>query len=343
MPYCENCGKEYKPGAKFCEECGVNLNETISGNDVNAPIEKPLAPVNIDINSEHFSSIENKTGEEIQNKQIPNKKSYLKNNKKYIFIIIFSIIIILLAITFLINKSKNTSTSNISISNSSLKIKVNKTNTTTIPTINNKDIKNNNYYNFTLKDNNNVENDINIYSNDAKEEKTTSENMWAGASEGDKIITGHFKISYKKTSEKEMTVDDLKDYVLTTNNNIITLNVTRKLVSVIKNKYSDQPDFLFIGRPEASMCSSVQVYYIKNGKLQIISYKYENENNNYISICNSMTLFFKQVNKDEFETSSYVNGIYYINTLKFNNNIGVLQYKNSRKMSIDEYNTYTSK
>lgn len=90
MPYCENCGNEYTHGTKFCEQCGVNLTKTIPENHINAPIEKPFPPVNIDISSEHFSSPENKAinskdeaiNEELQsNTEIYENKKVIENSE----------------------------------------------------------------------------------------------------------------------------------------------------------------------------------------------------------------------------------------------------------------------
>lgn len=42
MPYCTACGSEYKQGAKFCGECGINLNSNGPRSTINANVNQEV-------------------------------------------------------------------------------------------------------------------------------------------------------------------------------------------------------------------------------------------------------------------------------------------------------------
>lgn len=42
MPYCTACGSEYKQGAKFCGECGMNLNSNGPRSTINANVNQEV-------------------------------------------------------------------------------------------------------------------------------------------------------------------------------------------------------------------------------------------------------------------------------------------------------------
>jgi putative cell wall-binding protein len=211
-------------------------------------------------------------------------------------------------------------------------------------TINELDIiKSKSLYNFNMKDNTGKNYAVYIYSDD-NETKIADFNansdwnfVWAGASEGDNLTRGHFKIAVSKQGETEPEIYSMYD------NTILTLNLNRKLIKVHNNKQLNQPDFLLAAVPTCSNVSEMKAYYIKDGKLKVANFKHENEISNIIYDFNSISPFFKQKEGNIFETSIYDNGEtfrFYLKSWKFDLNSGNFIFLGERSMSVDEYSNY---
>lgn len=221
-------------------------------------------------------------------------------------------------------------------------------------------IKNKSVYNLNMKDNNEENYSVFIYSDDIQT-KTASfdpdadwNSVWAGASDGDTLVKGHFKIAVAKQGED---TPDIYDNIISNNinnpfyseDNKIVLNSSRKLVRVHQNSQTGNPDLLLIGLPASSNGSFVRVYYIKNGKLNLAKFigsnDYDSDNDDIVTF-NSKSLFFNQTEDNTFETSSYdMSGtwMFYIHSWKFDLDSGNFIYLSSRSMNKDNYFDYQDK
>ncbi|QXE18342.1 cell wall-binding repeat-containing protein [Clostridium sp. 001] len=219
-------------------------------------------------------------------------------------------------------------------------------------------IKSKSVYELNMKDNNNQNYSVFIYSDDMQT-KTASFNSdddwslpWAGASEGDTIVKGHFKIAVAKQGEN---TPDIYDNISSDNiingfyseDNKIRMNLSRKLVRVHQNSQTGNPDFLLIGIPECTNASYLKVYYIKNGKLNQAKFLDPNNNDSdEVLTSNSRSLFFNQTKDNMFETSLYDNAktfMFYIHSWKFNLDSGNFSYLGYRSMRVDDYYNYGDK
>lgn len=219
-------------------------------------------------------------------------------------------------------------------------------------------IKSKSVYKFNMKDNNEKVYSAYIYSDDV-ETKTASFNSearwaspWAGASDGDILHKGYFKIAVINENKDIIDIQDINSS--DTNNpfysedNKIILNSTRKLVRVHKNIQTGNPDFLLIGMPASSNGSYVKMYYIKDGKLNKVKFPRSNDSGSYdyMVTFNSSSLFFNQTEDNTFETSSYdmmETCGFYIHSRKFNLESGTFIYLGNRFMNRDDYFNYAKK
>jgi putative cell wall-binding protein len=222
-------------------------------------------------------------------------------------------------------------------------------------------IKSKSVYELNMKDNNEENYSVFIYSDDMQT-KTASFNSdddwsfpWAGASEGDTIGKGHFKIAVAKQGEN---TPDIYDNISSNNINTsfysedskIRMNLSRKLVKVHQNSQTGNPDFLLIGLPANTNGSFVKVYYIKDGKLNEAKFLGQNSDSSddydYVLTSNSLSIFFNQTEDNIFETSLYDNTetfMFYIHSWKFDLDSGSFVYLGSRAMTIDDYVNYQDK
>lgn len=205
-------------------------------------------------------------------------------------------------------------------------------------------IKSKSLYSFDMNDDNGQSYTVNIFSHDnqVKEASYFSDEdwayVWAGASEGDKLSRGHYKIALSKDGEGDPEIYDVD------NNKELTLNLSRELIRIHKNTQEGQPDFLLMGAPQSSNASAIEVYYIKNGQLKLANFVVEGESSDYAYTFNSASLFFKQKEDDFFETSSYDNVEsfgFYIDSWKFNLDSGDFSLLGDRFMSMDDYVNYS--
>lgn len=219
-------------------------------------------------------------------------------------------------------------------------------------------IKSKSVYELNMKDNNEENYSVFIYSDDMQT-KTASFNSddgwslpWAGASEGDTIGKGHFKIAVAKQGENTPDIYDVNvsDERGSNPYDPIVLNLNRKLIRVHQNTKSEpgNPDFLLIGMPASSNASFVKAYYIKDGKLNEAKFLSQNNDvpDDYVLTSNSVSLFFNQTEDNIFETSIYDNTetfMFYIHSWKFDLDNGSFVYLGSRAMTIDNYVNYQDK
>lgn len=220
-------------------------------------------------------------------------------------------------------------------------------------------IKSKSVYELNMKDNNEENYSVFVYSDDMQT-KAASFNSdddwalpWAGASEGDTIGNGHFKIAVVKQGENTPDIYDNissnnKDTFFYSDDNKIRMNLSRKLVRVHQNFQTGNPDLLLIGLPACTNASYVKVYYIKDGKLNEAKFLSQNRDSSddYVLTSNSLSLFFNQTEDNTFETSLYDNTktcMFYIHSWKFDLDSGSFSYLGSRPMSVDDYYNYADK
>lgn len=221
-------------------------------------------------------------------------------------------------------------------------------------------IKSKSVNNFNMKDNNGENYSVFIYG-DNIQTKTASfntdddwSNVWAGASEGDMVGKGHFKIAVAKQGEDTPDIyDDIssnnKNSAFYSEDNKIVLNLSRKLVRVHQNTQTGNPDFLLIGLPASTNASFVKMYYIKDGKLsqaKFLDSNSDDSDNDEALTVNSVSLFFNQTEDNTFETSTYDNSetfSFYIHSWKFDLDNGSFIYLGSRAMNKDDYFNYQDK
>ncbi|WP_203362031.1 hypothetical protein [Bacillus sp. REN10] len=88
--------------------------------------------------------------------------------------------------------------------------------------------------------------------------------VWAGASEGDLLYHGNYKLYMQKVgvSHIQSTKYSYPDY---------TLNSTRKMVHMYPSKQKGQPDLLAVAETGSSNSEYADWYYIKNGVLTKIA------------------------------------------------------------------------
>jgi Putative cell wall-binding domain len=204
-------------------------------------------------------------------------------------------------------------------------------------------IKSKSLYSFDMSDGNGQNYTINIFSDDKQMKEASSSDggwafVWAGASEGDKLSRGHYKIALSKDGESDPEIYDVD------NNQELTLNLSRELIRVHKNIQEGQPDFLLMGSPQSSNTSAAQVYYIKDGQLKLANFVAGGESSDYTYTFNSASLFFNQKEENTFETSSYDNVEsfgFYIESWKFNVASGDFIFLSDRFMNTEDYSSYS--
>lgn len=199
-------------------------------------------------------------------------------------------------------------------------------------------IKNLSIYKFELKDENGENYSAYIYSDDCQKETASFDNgtVWAGASEGNVLYKGSFKIASLKNDT---------GYIKEQSLNNTTFNISRNLVRVHKNNFSGYPDFLLIGEPQCSNASSLSIYCIKDGNLNLVPFYTEGRPYNSIEAFNSVSIFFKQVDENIFEISNYANagelaGKFTILSSKFDKKTNSFVFQGNRHMSMNEYYNY---
>ncbi|MPQ33274.1 hypothetical protein E4V42_17770 [Clostridium estertheticum] len=204
-------------------------------------------------------------------------------------------------------------------------------------------------YKLTMKDNTGLNYSVNIFSDDNQIEQASFDpiedwaGVWAGASEGDQLSRGHYKVAVSKDGETKSQIYDVNE----NEEQILNLNPNRKLITVHKNIQAGQSDFLLMGTPGGSNFSDMKIYYIKDGILKLSSFINNGEITNSVLTYSSRDLFFKQLENNVFETSTYDNSGFgggstgfYIVTRKFDINSGKFTYISSRFMETDDYFNY---
>lgn len=195
---------------------------------------------------------------------------------------------------------------------------------------------NNNIFAFTLTDDKEQIFNVNIYSDNGT--ITSATNSYGAQQNGDKIWEGNFKISYGQSGDSDALNEELINYPSEENTNLFTFNVDRKPIFVVKNKYSNMPDLLLVTQYATSMHISAQIYYIKDNKLIPVYFNYANGTQaKYVYTCNN---FFKQITENNFEISTYANGLYHVSSWNFNKETGEFKDISTREMTIEEYNNY---
>lgn len=109
-----------------------------------------------------------------------------------------------------------------------------------------------------------------VYADNATQEIASMDNatVWAGASEGNLLVTGDFKIAYVKENGTEIKTYDLgKDIGYNT-----TLNMTWNADCKRENLYDGQPDFMVITIPETSNSAFYYAYVMYNGELKEVQF-----------------------------------------------------------------------
>lgn len=204
-------------------------------------------------------------------------------------------------------------------------------------------IKSKSLYSFNMRDSSGQNYTVNIFSDDNQVEEaryvsdTDWSYVWAGASEGDKLSRGHYKMALSKDEESDPEIYDVD------NNEELTLNLSRKLIRVHESTQEGQPDFLIMGSPQGSNTSAIKVYYIKDGQIKLANFSNGAEASDYAYTFNAYSLFFNQKEDNTFETSSYDNAEtfgFYIESWKFNLDSGKFTLLGSRFMNQDDYSNY---
>lgn len=122
-------------------------------------------------------------------------------------------------------------------------------------------------YVLDLKDKNQVNYKVYIYSNSESKEVTNEENAWAAANAGDIIYAGDYRIALRSTKSNKLVKQGIKL-------NGYFFNASRNMVYVVKAKYKQQPDILVIAQHGNSSNDEAKLFYIKNEKLHPIKVKY---------------------------------------------------------------------
>lgn len=213
-------------------------------------------------------------------------------------------------------------------------------------------IKSKSLYNFDMKDNNGQNYTINIFSDDNQIAEASFNpsldwaGVWAGANEGEKLSKGHYKIAVSKYGVSDPDIYDVDNNYEVDKSIELILNLNRKLIRVHKNIQVGQPDFLIMGMPASSNASSIEAYYIENGKLKLANFIANGKNANYSYTSNSSSLFFNQKENNIFETSNYDNSDslgFYIGSWKFDLASGGFTFLDTRFMNLDDYSNYANR
>jgi len=207
-------------------------------------------------------------------------------------------------------------------------------------------------YNFNMKDNNGQNYIVNIFSDDNQiTEASFNPNqdwasVWAGADEGDKLSKGHYKIAVSKYGETDPDIYDVDNNYEVDKSKELILNLNRELIRVHENIQADQPDFLIMGLPAFTNGSTIEAYYIENGKLKLANFLENGKTSSFTYTFNSLNLFFNQKENNIFETSTYDNAEtlgFYIGSWKFDLASGAFTFLNARFMGIDDYSNYVNR
>ncbi len=207
-------------------------------------------------------------------------------------------------------------------------------------------IKNNSIYNFVMKDENGVGYTAYVYSDDSQSAVAAYDSsvdwgyVWAGASEGDKLCHGHFKIAYIKDGSDDITVSNLKNFI--SQDDIYCFNTNANLVRNVENKFTGYPDFLIVGQTIGTNDSLINIYCIKNGNLQLVNIYDSDKVYTGFDTSTGQNPFFRQASEDTFITSVYdnddQNSGYDVNTYEFNKDTCSFKFLNKKHMSTEEYN-----
>jgi len=135
-------------------------------------------------------------------------------------------------------------------------------------------IKNNSIYSTQLNDGEGNLFDVYLLPDEAEERFiTNSSDIWAGASIGEVIYDGKFKIAsviYENGKPRIQLVDFQYNYGNKLLNENIQINMSRGKVYTINNENNNNPDILCIGIIQGSSDTSTSSYYIKEGLLNRI-------------------------------------------------------------------------
>ena len=140
--------------------------------------------------------------------------------------------------------------------------------------------------------------------------------VWAGTNEGDTLYRGDYKVYLQSGSKKPTyTKVHLDDYIY---------NKTRKMIYYLPSKYKGQPDMFGFAETGSSNWESINLYYVKDGKLAKM-----NKELGY-------TVRPHLIGKNKMEIAVYNNAIgkWTISTYKLSPNNG------TRTKTMDKYYSY---
>ncbi|USK71167.1 hypothetical protein [Peribacillus asahii] len=131
--------------------------------------------------------------------------------------------------------------------------------------------------------------------------------VWAGASSGDTLYKGNYKLYLKKSGAKSVSYTglQLKDY---------TYNASQKMIYSIPARYKGQQDLMVVAETESSNFESGDLYYVYKGKLKKAKSEF------------FYTLRPQNIGKNSFRTTGYnnANGKWYTRDYKLNLSSGKL-------------------
>jgi len=148
---------------------------------------------------------------------------------------------------------------------------------------------------YTLKDSSGKKYTVYVIPTSEKKAKASYDSndgwssVWAGASSGDTLYKGNYKLYLKKSGAKSVSYTgvQLKNY---------TYNSSRKMIYSIPARYKGQPDLLVVAQTESSNFEFGDIYYVYKGKLKKAKSGF------------FYTLRPQNIGKNTFKTAEYDNG-----------------------------------
>lgn len=122
---------------------------------------------------------------------------------------------------------------------------------------------------FTLKDSYGKKYTVDFTALSATKKVAGNNDVWVGASKGEIIYEGNFKLSVEGKNNKQSAI---KPYLI----NNYTYNLSRKMVYVLPSKIIGQPDIILVSECMCSNYDQAQIFYINNNKLNRLAINLDN-------------------------------------------------------------------
>lgn len=187
------------------------------------------------------------------------------------------------------------------------------------------------YRRYELQDGNGKTYDVYIYSDSGKKQKATWDNglVWAGAGEGDLLVTGKFKFAYGLQGSTTLNI-----YTLPELPGEQTLNLTRPYLKTIHSIESGISDFATVFIPECSAGGELYCYAIINGKLKPVTFQDDEGKSEYIWVMGGPN-YFQPLGTGQFRSIEFYNvgdyayGLFTWEYNKANNTMNYLDFEES--------------